>query len=1181
MQKKQVSFNMQIGLWISLAAMLATASNPFSNSARVAGKDVLPVTPFGWSDPIVLTNASTTSHTSDATLEAGSNVYVDIAITNGGDTVITEDFDACLYLDDVLVNCWTIITDLAANTDYIVADNYMMTTTVSEGSHILQLRLDEAVAIASEANTSNNTFTADFMWTELTPSTTAGALDEGDALTVANINLPGDNLTNSNAPDQRDIASYMIGKVAVSVILPESTSGVNKENWSTAEIQQVKDEITEGLGDWESWYTTNNGGNPGLDFVIEWHTTADAAPVEIPDDMLFFSQGQADQDTWIEQSLTALGTTITGPEDYWDQLYKYNNALRTANSANWAFTIFVADSSADADGRFPAGGDFLTTGPYAYSYLNGPFIAMTYDNANWGIHQMSEVLARHVGHIFGAANQYPVLCPSGTFGYLAITNTCGGTDLMSTGQSTPDVTTREQVGWKDTDADQIFDPADTRPQIELFQDETYNTTPAFTGTNHTFSGSVYDEPLASARSITIRKIIAIQYRIDGGAWQNADITDAPLDSDYESFSFSTPNNLGGGTHVVEVRAQNDSTDPTNKYSALTTVPAGDFDPHSDLDTYAKMIFSNDYFTSAMIVTSPLPYTNPAINTVGFTANDIDPLDPNSLNPDPNNTLNKDLALRNCLGDPNVDRNAGDHSAWFVFTPTQFAAESITLNTLGSDFDTMIGAYLLDGEKLSQIGCDDDSGGNLKSLVTVAVGQGATYYFNVSSFAGTPNTNLPKMPGFFLEKADLGALSGGFDPGGNLVFNIISNGVITSAPTVVSSVRVNPNPTNFDTVHFKVTFSTTVTGVDEGDFNLTTSGVSGAAVSGISGSGNIYDVSVSTGSGSGSIRLNVAGNGTIEDNQSIPMGVPFNSGQTYIVDKLSPYVLSSSRTDPNPTSAAIVKYAVTFSQPVSGVNASDFVFQLAGSGVSTAAVVGITPASGYNTIYTVSVSTGTGNGTIRLEVANDHTIVNATANSLFSEFAGGETYRIKRTAIFDDVPFTYWANDFVERLFYAGVTGGCSAVPLNYCPDSTVTRGQMAVFLLKATHGSSYSPPVVGASTGFSDVPVDYWAAKWIKQLAAEGITGGCGSGIYCPDATVTRAQMAVFLLKSKHGSSYAPPAPTGVFVDVPIGYWADKWIERLAVEGVTSGCGAGIYCPDAEVTRAQMAVFLVKAFNMP
>ena len=140
---------------------------------------------------------------------------------------------------------------------------------------------------------------------------------------------------------------------------------------------------------------------------------------------------------------------------------------------------------------------------------------------------------------------------------------------------------------------------------------------------------------------------------------------------------------------------------------------------------------------------------------------------------------------------------------------------------------------------------------------------------------------------------------------------------------------------------------------------------------------------------------------------------------------------------------------------------------------------------------------------------------------------------------------------------------------------------MAVFLLKGIHGSSYVPPAVNAGTGFTDVATDYWAAAWIKQLAAEGITGGCGTGVYCPDATVTRAQMAIFLLKAKYTSSYSPPGASGIFTDVPVGYWADKWIEQLAVEGITGGCGVGVYCPDSSVTRAQMAVFLVKTFNLP
>jgi hypothetical protein len=189
----------------------------------------------------------------------------------------------------------------------------------------------------------------------------------------------------------------------------------------------------------------------------------------------------------------------------------------------------------------------------------------------------------------------------------------------------------------------------------------------------------------------------------------------------------------------------------------------------------------------------------------------------------------------------------------------------------------------------------------------------------------------------------------------------------------------------------------------------------------------------------------------------------------------------------------------------------------------------------------------------------------------------------KTPSFGDVSTNYWASSFIERLYAAGITGGCSVSPLRYCPETIVNRAQMAVFLLRGIHGSSYSTPSVAGNTGFVDVPINYWSAGWIKQLAAEGITGGCGTGIYCPESAVTRAQMAIFLLRSKHGASYAPPGVGGStgFGDVQPTYWAAAWIKQLVAEGITAGCGNGNYCPESPVTRAQMAVFLVRTFNLP
>jgi murein DD-endopeptidase MepM/ murein hydrolase activator NlpD len=188
--------------------------------------------------------------------------------------------------------------------------------------------------------------------------------------------------------------------------------------------------------------------------------------------------------------------------------------------------------------------------------------------------------------------------------------------------------------------------------------------------------------------------------------------------------------------------------------------------------------------------------------------------------------------------------------------------------------------------------------------------------------------------------------------------------------------------------------------------------------------------------------------------------------------------------------------------------------------------------------------------------------------------------VSASTIFEDVSSFHWAWSNIERLYTAGITGGCGTSPLIYCPENTVTRAEMTIFLERGMNGSSYSPP---PATGmvFGDIPVSYWSASWVEKLYADGVTGGCGGGNYCPEASVTRAQMAVFLLRAKHGSSYSPPAATGEFGDVPTSYWAASWIEQLIAEGITSGCGGGNYCPEQPVSRAQMAVFLVRTFSLP
>jgi S-layer homology domain len=139
---------------------------------------------------------------------------------------------------------------------------------------------------------------------------------------------------------------------------------------------------------------------------------------------------------------------------------------------------------------------------------------------------------------------------------------------------------------------------------------------------------------------------------------------------------------------------------------------------------------------------------------------------------------------------------------------------------------------------------------------------------------------------------------------------------------------------------------------------------------------------------------------------------------------------------------------------------------------------------------------------------------------------------------------------------------------------------MAVFMLKARFGSGYSPGPC-TSAPFADVPCSSPSAAWIRDLVSRSITSGCGGSLYCPTSPVTREQMAVFLLKTKLGAAYTPPAcTTATFADVPCSSPFAAWIYDLVARGIAAGCGGGNYCPTSIVTRGQMAVFLVKAFNL-
>jgi len=152
------------------------------------------------------------------------------------------------------------------------------------------------------------------------------------------------------------------------------------------------------------------------------------------------------------------------------------------------------------------------------------------------------------------------------------------------------------------------------------------------------------------------------------------------------------------------------------------------------------------------------------------------------------------------------------------------------------------------------------------------------------------------------------------------------------------------------------------------------------------------------------------------------------------------------------------------------------------------------------------------------------------------------------------------------------TWNAPAVPGVYLAQLQVSNGDGSA--------SSVPVPVTVVASTFADVPPTYWAWKFIQNMYARGIFDPCSTTPFnfCPEGSITRAQMAILLLRAKEGGAYVPPpCVTPKFTDMPCSDPAAPWVNELVVRGVTAGCGGGNYCPLNPVTRDQMAVFLLVA----
>lgn len=414
-----------------------------------------------------------------------------------------------------------------------------------------------------------------------------------------------------NSPGYTQVSEFMAGSVAVGIILPESngTTDPNTENWDGARMASVFSKIFTAL----NWWSVQNPRG-GMSFYYDIHS-------QVPTQYEPISRSSTQDGLWIDETLSSLG--YSGAH-WWDKAYSYINTIRASNNTDWGVAIYVADSLNDSDGRF-------TDGYFGYSY--GFLIVMTYDNDGWGIGNMDSVMAHEFGHNFGAADEYcqpSYACcwGSGFYGYLGVPNlNCEAKCDQYNAQATPipnsicdgddhtpgsnchncttcvmvnclyrnggisfglDVPSQMHVGIRDSDGDNILDPADTIPYLTLnayVPDPTNNNTPFW-------MGSTLDAPFPSPTRppVSINYINRVEFRIDGGVWNSCTADDGGFNQTSENFTCligptTNPPTLPDGNHTIGVRSRNrvlnysmvvtdtltvDTTPPTNP----TTVNPG-------------------------------------------------------------------------------------------------------------------------------------------------------------------------------------------------------------------------------------------------------------------------------------------------------------------------------------------------------------------------------------------------------------------------------------------------------------------------------------------------------------------------------------------------------------------------------------------------------------------------------